>query len=286
MINSMYVRIAALLTCHNRKSKTYDCLMSLAKGEKKCQIDVFLTDDGSTDGTADMIKNEFPKVHLIFGDGNLYWSRGMYSSWKEALKGDYDYYLWLNDDIILYDTFLEELFECYKIVGGHAIVSGLIEDINKTEIIYGGCNENKQIIKSGNRPNNIMFMNGNVVLVPKSVVDTIGIIDPVFHHDLGDVDYGLSAVENGIKVVSTRIPIGAGYKNNYCRVRKWGVSINKRFKVLYSPLGSVPSINYYYRKKHFGLLNAISYWLYLHIINTLSDKMCVIMFGNKYIDEE
>lgn len=281
----MRVRIAALLTCHNRKSKTHDCLMSLAKVERKCQIDVYLTDDGSTDGTADMIKNEFPEVHLIYGDGNLYWSRGMYSSWKEALKGDYDFYLWMNDDIILYVYFLEELFECYKIVGGHAIVSGLIEDINKTEIIYGGCDENKQIIKSGNRPNIITFMNGNVVLIPKSVVDSIGIIDPVFHHDLGDVDYGLSAAEKGIKVVSTRIPIGAGYKNNYCRVRKWNSTLTSRFKRLYSPLGSNPSINFYYRKKHFGFLNAIGYWGYLHFINVLPDWMITLLFGNRYTDK-
>lgn len=58
-------------------------------------------------------------------------------------------------------------------------------------------------------------MNGNVVLVPKSVVDKIGIINPIYHHDLGDVDYGLTAQENGIKVYATRIPIASGYSNNF-----------------------------------------------------------------------
>ena len=281
----MYVRIAALLTCHNRKSKTHDCLMSLANIERKCQIDVFLTDDGSTDGTADMIKKEFPEVHLINGDGNLYWSRGMYSSWKEAMKGDYDYFLWLNDDVVLYPFFMDELFYSMKKCGGNVIVSGLIENESKTEIIYGGYDNHKKIIGSNETPGQITFMNGNVVLIPRMIVDSIGILDPIYQHDLGDVDYGLRAIKAGFDVVATCRPVAYGYKNRYCRVRKWNSSLSGRFMRLYSPLGSNPSINFYYRKKHFGILNAIVYWGYLHFINVLPDWKITLLFGSRYTDK-
>ena len=43
-------KIAAILTCHNRKEKTLACLHSLFSIIST--IDVFLVDDGSTDGTS------------------------------------------------------------------------------------------------------------------------------------------------------------------------------------------------------------------------------------------
>ena len=70
------MRIAAIITCHNRKEKTLVCLKSLFQIIQN--IDVFLTDDGSTDGTSEAVKKIYPQVNIIQGDGNLFWSRGMY----------------------------------------------------------------------------------------------------------------------------------------------------------------------------------------------------------------
>ena len=74
------------------------------------RLDIYLTDDGCTDGTPEAIKRQFPKVHIIKGDGNLFWNRGMYRAWEEAAKQDYNFYLWLNDDSYLVDGALFTLF--------------------------------------------------------------------------------------------------------------------------------------------------------------------------------
>lgn len=276
-------KIAALLTCHNRKEKTLECLSSLYSITN--EVDVYIVDDGSTDGTDIAILSKFTEINLIKGNGNLYWSRGMRLAWQQAALYDYDYYLWLNDDIKLYSFFLDELIDCCKWGEYKCIVSGLIEDAKNENIIYGGYDVNKNLIKSQNIPQEVKYMNGNVVLVPKSIVEKIGIIDSVFHHDLGDTDYGLSAQKVGIKVLSTRKPVAMGYSNNYCRVRKWNSTFMKRMQKLYSPLGSHPSINFYFRKKHFGIVNASCYWLYLHLINILSDKAVVLLWGDLYKDK-
>lgn len=277
------MRIAALLTCFNRKEKTKRCLSSLFSILPNC--DVYLVDDGSTDKTVDMVHSLFPKVNVINGNGNLFWSRGMYTAWKEAVKGKYDYYLWLNDDIELYPYFFEELLECNRQKGGDCIITGLIEDFEKTTILYGGSDENKTLIQANGSPQKVTHMNGNVVLVPESVVDKIGIMDPKLHHDLGDVDYGLTAIENGINVYTTRKPVAAGYSNDFCRVRKWGVSLKQRLRKLNSPLGSPPSINFYFRKKHYGLFNACAYWCYLYLLNLLPDCVVVSIWGDTYKDK-
>ena len=110
-------------------------------------------------------------------------------------------------------------------------------------------------------------------------------MDPKLHHDLGDVDYGLSAIEHGIAVYTTRRPVAAGYSNDFCRVRKWGVSLKQRLQKLNSPLGSPPSINFYFRKKHFGLLNACVYWCYLYVLNILPDWIVEVIWGDAYKDK-
>lgn len=272
--------IAAILTCFNRKVKTQKCLESLFKILPDC--DVYITDDGSTDGTRDMLHQCFPKVKVISGTGNLFWSRGMYTAWKEAVKGKYDYYLWLNDDIELYPYFFEELLECNRQKGGNCVITGLIEDFEKTTILYGGSDEKKTLIQANGSPQKVTHMNGNVVLVPKSVVDKIGVMDPKFHHDLGDVDYGLTAIENGINVYTTRKPVAAGYSNDFCRVRKWGVSLRERFHRLNMPLGSPLRINYYFRKKHYGFMKAVMFCSYLTLLNLLPDWAVVKIWGTTY----
>ncbi|MBR5715326.1 MAG: glycosyltransferase family 2 protein [Bacteroidales bacterium] len=275
------MKTAALLTCHNRKVKTLACLKSLFGILP--EVEVYLTDDGCTDGTAEMVKAEFPTVHIVEGDGSLYWSRGMLAAWMEAIAGDYDEYLWLNDDVELYPDFYAELKACCP--KGDCIVSGLIEDFEKTRIIYGGYDASKQLVQATGQSQAIGWMNGNVVLVPNAVVEVIGLLDPVFVHDLGDVDYGMRAREHGISVVSTRRPIAAGYRNDVCRVRKWGTSLVERFKALNKPLGSPLGKNFYFRRKHFGLLHAIAYNANIILINLLPDWLVEKIWGDLYVDK-
>lgn len=274
------MRIAALLTCFNRCEKTRACLTSLYK--VVVSIDVYLVDDGSTDSTSAMVSTEFPQVHLLHGDGNLFWSRGMYTAWCEALKGDYDYYLWLNDDIILYPDFLDELLECNKLGGECCLISGLVSEIGTGKVLYGGTIKDHTRRPADGQIHEIYRMNGNVVLVPKSVVEKIGIMDPVLHHGGGDNDYGYTAQENGIKVYGTRKYVAEGYSNPTDHLRKWGTNISNRFKFLYSPMGACPSITFYFDKKHFGLLYAVCDWIYLHIMNIPPDSLMKILFRRHY----
>lgn len=270
------------MTCHDRKQKTLACLVSLFRIAP--DVELYLTDDGCTDGTPEEVHARFPKVNIIKGNGNLFWSRGMFTAWSEAVKGGYDYYLWLNDDIELYPSFLSELIECNDIANKQAIIVGLIKDIKTGEILYGGTDPSGKLVQESNVPQPITNMNGNVVLVPKCVVDKIGIIDTRYWHDIGDVDYGLMARKNGIPVLSTRKAVADGYSNGkLIRIRKWGTSMVKRFDKLYSPLGANPNIHFYFIKKHKGLMQAIVMYLYLHIINILPDSIVKTIWGDKFV---
>jgi GT2 family glycosyltransferase len=244
---------------------------------------VYLVDDNSTDGTTEAVADLFPRVHIIKGNGNFFWNRGMHLAWERAAENDFDYYVWLNDDVVLYSNSFEELFTCSELKDNKAIISGLIESEDKKTIIYGGTDQEKNLIKSNDQMNPITNMNGNVVLVPKYVHQRLGNLDPVYHHDLGDVDYGLRAKDKGIGVFTTRVAIATGETNNICRVRLNNVTITKRFKRLYAPLGSNPRINFHFRRRHYGLMNATIYFFFLHLLNTIPDSLNKLIFKQRYI---
>jgi GT2 family glycosyltransferase len=271
---------AILLTCHNRKAKTLDSLSHLCKFDERFEI--YIVDDHSTDGTGEAIALQFPQVHLIKGNGDLYWNRGMLKAWEQAARQDYDFYLWLNDDVVLYENCFDELMACSGIQNHQAIISGIVEGRETKETLYGGTDTKKQLIVPDGEMHPITNLNGNVVLVPRDVYLRLGNLDPVYHHDLGDVDYGLRAKEHHIGVYTTRIAVASGDKNDVCRVRLSDVTMCSRFKRLYSPLGSNPAILFYFRRKHYGLINAAGYCLFLFIINVLPDTIVTFLFGERY----
>jgi GT2 family glycosyltransferase len=273
--------IAILMTCFNRIKKTRDCLEGLR--DQKFELDIYLLDDGSTDGTAELLQREFPYVRVCQGDGNLFWNRGMEKVWAyaESIK-KYKYYIWLNDDVIVDDCCISELLSCSEMNEGSAVIVGIIQSPSG-EVLYGGTDLKGALLRPNGDMQHVFHMNGNVVLVPDKVFSKLGKLDPFFHHDLGDVDYGLRARNNNIAVLTTRRFVGVGEKNNICRVRKNNVNIIRRFKVLYSPLGSPPSKNFYFRRKHNGYINASIYYLFVHALNFLPDKLVAFFFGDRYV---
>jgi GT2 family glycosyltransferase len=278
-----YKDFAVLLTCFNRREKTIKCIKSVL--QQYPTVSIYLVDDASTDGTSDFVKKNYPSVRIIGGSGDLFWNRGMYKAWISALENKYKYYLWLNDDVELFPGCLEELLFCASEFNDYAVVSGIVVSIKDGNVIYGGTDKIGNLLEPNGELQNIHNMNGNVVLVPERVRAAVGVLDPIFHHDLGDVDYGYRVRAAGYSVVTSRKAIARGYPNKFCRVRFFGGNVINRFKKLYSPLGSPPSINFYFRKKHKGVLNACLYYIFIHLLNLMPDRVVRFLFDKRYLNE-
>ena len=80
-------KLAVLLTCFNRKEKTLQALKCVYQAQEyygnELIITIYLTDDGSTDGTATEVKKQFPQVNILNGTGTLFWAEGMRKSWQK-----------------------------------------------------------------------------------------------------------------------------------------------------------------------------------------------------------
>lgn len=264
-------KVAALLTVFNRKETTLRCLTQLY-GQlpvEGCEVGVFLTDDGCTDGTAEAVREAFPKVHIVQGDGTLFWNRGMIAAWLAAAQHqDYDYYLWLNDDTELEDGALQRLMDCARATDGRTIIAGSCHAIgDSTKMTYGGLRKNgTRIMPDEKETKPCDTFNGNIVLVPRAVYDILGTNDPYYHHGSGDFDYGLRAGEAGL--TSIVAPGFYGACNRHERIGKWAdksLPFSVRWKNFNSPTGAAPREMFHYRRRHFGLVDACSRFVSCHI---------------------
>jgi len=261
--------IAVLLTCHNRKDKTLKSLRNLFEQdglEIDFKVEVFLVDDGCKDGTSDAVKEHFPLVNIIQGNGNLYWNRGMHLAWQTAVNAkDFDYYLWLNDDTFLNKTAVQTL---YQKNNSQAIVCGTTQSQKHQKASYGGYSKKprKLIIPNG-KYQRIDYCNGNCVLIPRDVYQKLGLLDPVFHHALGDFDYSLRARKIGIAIYVAPEYIGSCEIHD--KVPVWqcsSISWRKRLQSLYSASsGCNPAEFLVFEKRHNSLLTAYFHYFTIHL---------------------
>ncbi|MDZ7578807.1 MAG: glycosyltransferase family 2 protein [Candidatus Nanopelagicales bacterium] len=203
----MALRLAALLTSFNRKPQTLACLGALqSQGSPEREISIFLTDDGSTDGTADAVLAAHPEAVVIHGDGQLYWAGGMALADQAASRTDPDYFMWLNDDTILDPEALDVMFEISDEHPG-AIVVAATRDPATSILNYGGrlrLGAHPQKFRPAGESDQVQEVdafNGNCVLVPRAVRRRVGPIDGDFPHAYADDDYSLRADELGIKIL-------------------------------------------------------------------------------------
>lgn len=200
-----------LVTCHNRRALTVRCLESLKAQQTAARIALFLVDDGSDDGIADAVREVWPEPIIITGNGSLFWNGGMRLAWETAASaGPYEYFLWLNDDVVLDPGAVDRLVgEASGLADadGAVVVCGSTRRPDSQEVSYGGqCRIHPRrplrltVATPGAGPLPVDTVSGNIVLVSAAAFARLGNLSPAFVHIFGDLDYGLRARAAGIPV--------------------------------------------------------------------------------------
>jgi len=256
--------VTIIFTCFNRKEKTAAFVKSVQ--DERYDIRFVVTDDGSTDGTAaglEKLKEKGYQIDIVRGDGNLYWCGGM----RKAIEHMYaqgiktDYYVFANDDVVVFDNALNEMIVQSEKHGGSAVV-GVTCD-HDGNVTYGGIRYHKSGIKYDvvdvtNEDLTCDSFNCNLVLLPAKIFDEMGNFDSHFTHAMGDFDYGLRIKRAGYLIESTRRYVGICERNPLQKT--WAdtnLSRRERFKLKESPKGLPRKEWFYFLRKNFGLGTAI-----------------------------
>jgi GT2 family glycosyltransferase len=263
--------IAVLITCHNRKEKTIQCLKALYSQKdlgESYSMEVFLVDDGCTDGTTEAIMLDFPQVTIIQGNGNLFWNRGMHLAWETASNfKDFNYYLWLNDDTFLYEFALLSILDAANKTKDQSAICGSTFSMENQKISYGGNSANDGLlIPNGNLQEAFSF-NGNVVLIPKFVFSKVGNLDKSFPHAIGDFDYALRIRRAKLKSFIVGEYVGTCEGSEKLPVWCSPIApLKKRISSLYSPLGnSHPYYYFIFELRHYGIIVSLKHFMTIHL---------------------
>jgi GT2 family glycosyltransferase len=276
-------KVAVLLTIHNRKEVTLHSLENIqmqegfSSGE---EIAIIVVDDGSIDGSCLEIKKLYPKVNLIQGTGKLYWNGGMRLAFEEAVKDQYDFLLWLNDDTILFPDAINKLINTSVQSGNKSIIVGSLQDPINGQLTYGGLSRkhsrrrlNFSLVEPSEIPIEVETMHGNCVLIPQAVALAVGNLDPAFTHGIGDYDYGLRAHNLGYKIILAPGYYGKSEKNSLREIwNDQSLPFTIRWKNLVSIQGLPPREWAIFAKRYAGFF----WWMYWvsPYIRTIFSSLC------------
>ena len=102
-------KIAAIVVTYNRKNLLGECIEALLS-QKNHNLDIFIIDSASTDGTADFVASlAHPQIKYFNTGKNLGGAGGFNFGLKIISKLDYDYYWLMDDDTIVHTDTLETL---------------------------------------------------------------------------------------------------------------------------------------------------------------------------------
>lgn len=255
--------VAVLMAVRNRAHCTDKCLSTLkSQLNPISEATLYVVDDGSTDATIELVQSRHPDVELIRGDGNLFWVGAMRVAEDLALKTDPDYLIWVNDDAELFEGAAARLLETAREFGDQAIVCAAMRFHDRLQTSYSGVRTARPCLGLGftlepvepaATAQLVDSFNGNFVLIPRSVVDQIGGIDPGFTHKWADFDYGLRARAAGIDVL-----LAAGHFGLTDRNTPVGTFLDpalprrQRLQMLFSPKGFRPREKARYLRRHGG----------------------------------
>jgi GT2 family glycosyltransferase len=194
-----------ILPVHNRKATTLKCLAHLKEQSDLSAYHIIVVDDGSTDGTAQAVLDQYPAVTLLKGNGSLWWTGAIKLGMEHALSKGADYCVWLNDDTFPESGAIQALID-YCDERPKTIAAANILDPDTYEPSYGGVIRRKfkilPIFSKKQQPILCDGLSGNLVCINSNCIRTIGYPnDALYPHYYGDVIYTHRAQLTGYKLV-------------------------------------------------------------------------------------
>lgn len=211
----MRSKIYIIVPVFNRRPLTERFLHCIREQSFR-DFEIIVVDDGSSDGTAELIAGQFKEVQLLRGDGNLWWTGAINLGIQHAMvsASQDDAVLVINDDLEIDSEYLANLHELWRAMP-RTLIGSVVVDINNSEVIFdGGRIVNwwtaKFAILNSHRklsefPSDyfidVSFLTGWGTLIPIQVFRKIGLYDDKHFQQCGDTELPARAKNAGYRLI-------------------------------------------------------------------------------------
>ena len=211
--------IGVAIATHNRKIILRDCIEAI-NHNKYCNIVICVVDDGSSDGTWEMLNHDFPEIVSIKGDGSLWWGGATNEAIKACLDLNCEHIILLNDDCMIQRDTISKFIKCSENFPGVVITSVALDIKHPNKIWWAGSTwgpvnflpfiwlirqkypHHAPISELPNFPYNTSEFTGRATFIPRSVFESVGLIDAkVFPQYGSDNDFSLRVTTSGGRAI-------------------------------------------------------------------------------------
>jgi GT2 family glycosyltransferase len=204
--------VAIVLLNWNGKTVTLDCLASL-RAIRYERMRIVLVDNGSTDGSVEAIRRDYPEVELLEMGTNLGFARGANVGMRYALDHGAEMLLLLNNDTVVDPDFLRYMVEALTTHPAIGLVAPKIyyfEEPNRIWFAGGELSMWTGTLRHiGIRqydhgqydlPREIPHACGCCLLARRSLAEQVGLLDESYYLYTEDADWVMRARRGGYGV--------------------------------------------------------------------------------------
>lgn len=200
--------VSIIILNYNTLHLTRNCIASILKNTIH-PYELIAVDNGSHDGSAEWLKKQ-NLLTLVANQANLGFSKANNKAIKEHARGKY--VLLLNSDIIVRKKgWLQKMVKCAESSRAIGMVGAkLLYGNGRIQHIGGGIHQGNPYhpfdkapanIPQAQKSRNVPYNTGACLLIKRSTLKKVGLLDEGYPFGFEDVDYGLRVVEKGLRNV-------------------------------------------------------------------------------------
>lgn len=187
------IKLLIIIVTYNGMKWLDKCLSSVVNST--IPVSLFIVDNGSTDGSIEFIKENYPQAYFIESKQNLGFGRANNLGLKYALDNGYDYVYLLNQDAWVEPDVFEKLILIHKESSEYGLLSplqlnGSLSAFDKNFLLQCPRTMISDLICSVlSRIYETEFVMAAHWLLPLDTIKTIGGFSPTFKHYGEDGEY-------------------------------------------------------------------------------------------------